>query len=271
MSIEVRTLSLPRWPVLTPLMTRIKSLGRWCLFMREVFFWLFRPPWRFHNWFRQMEFIGVKSTPIIMLTGLFVGMVFALQTGKAFALFNAENLVGATLGLSLTREIGPVFACLMIVARTCSAMAAELGTMRVTEQVDALETMAVDPIHYLVVPRVIAATLMAPLLTALFDFVGMVGGYLVATGLLNIQSGPFLDRLYDYVEMKDIYGGLIKAACFGGCVAAISCYCGYRTRGGAEGVGRATTNAVVASSVAVLVIDYFLTTWILEYVSPPGM
>ncbi|MBI4365504.1 MAG: ABC transporter permease, partial [Deltaproteobacteria bacterium] len=152
-------------------------------------------------------------------------------------------------------------------ARACSAMAAEIGTMRVTEQIDALETMAVNPIHFLAVPRVIAATIMTPLLTGLFNFVGSVGGYLVGVGLLKINEGPFLQRLYYYVDISDITGSLMKAAIFGFCIAAISCHRGYLTKGGAEGVGRATTGAVVISSVTVLVLDYFLTTWILEFIS----
>lgn len=243
----------------------VNYLGDWCLFLFTMCGWIFRPPYRWRNIFKQMEFIGVKSSPIIMLTGLFVGAVFALQTGKAFALFNAESLVGATIGLSLAREIGPVFAALMVTARACSAMAAELGTMRVTEQIDALETMAVDPVHYLVVPRVVATTLMAPLLTAIFDLIGMIGAWFVGVHLLDISEGAFFDKLYYFVDMKDFLGGLIKAAFFGFFISTISCYSGFTTKGGAKGVGNATTQAVVVSSVSVLVMDYFLTTWILEY------
>ncbi len=248
-----------------------RALGEWCVFMGDTFRWMTRRPFRWNLLWQQCEFVGIDSTPIILLTGVFVGMVFALQTGKAFALFNAQNLVGATLGLSLTREIGPVFTALMIVARACSSMAAEIGSMRVTEQVDALETMAVNPIHYLVVPRVVAMTIMAPLMTGLFNFVGIIGGCLVSVRLLHIDSGPMLSRLYYYVDPKDVLGGLVKAAIFGCIVAGISCYCGYTTRGGAQGVGRATTRAVVLSSVTVLVVDYFLTAWILEFMSKPGM
>lgn len=249
----------------------VRGLGEWCLFVGEACAWMPRRPFRFDLLLNQMEFVGVRSTPIILLTGVFVGMVFALQTGKAFAMFNAENLVGATIGLSLTREIGPVFTCIMIVARACSAMAAEIGTMRVTEQIDALESMGVNPIHYLAVPRIIAATLMAPLLTMLFNFVGIIGGYIVSIGLLHIEPGPFLHRLYYYVDPSDLNGGLLKSACFGFVVTAISCYRGYTTRGGAEGVGRATTSAVVMSCVTILVLDYFLTSWILEIISPPTL
>lgn len=248
-----------------------RGLGRWCLFSAEAFRWVPQRPYRWENLYKQCEFIGVNSTPIIALTALFVGMVFALQTGKAFALFNAENLVGATIGLSLTREIGPVFTALMVVARACSAMAAEIGSMRVTEQIDALETMAVNPIHYLVVPRMLAATIMTPLLTALFNVVGVIGGYIVAVGVLNIDEGALMHRLYYYVDSSDLYGGLFKAAWFGCLVSLISCYCGFHTTGGAQGVGRSTTRAVVISSVTILVVDYFLTAWILEIIAPPGM
>jgi len=242
----------------------IYMLGDWCMFLFATCEWMFRPPYRWRNIVKQMEFVGVKSTPIILLTGLFVGAVFSLQTGKAFALFNAESLVGATIGLSLSREIAPVFAALMVTARACSAMAAELGTMRVTEQIDALETMAVDPIHFLAVPRVVATTLMTPLLTALFDIIGIVGAWFVGVHLLEISPAAFFDKLYYYVDAKDFFGGLIKAGFFGFFISVISCYSGYVTKGGAKGVGNATTRAVVVSSVSVLVMDYFLTTWILE-------
>lgn len=242
-------------------------LGRWCRFAWESVEWIFRPPFRFQNFFKQMEFIGVQSIPIILLTGLFTGMVFALQTGKTFALFRMQNLVGSTVGIALAREIGPVFTALMVTARACSSMAAEIGTMKVSEQIDALKTMAVDPVQYLVVPRVMAAVIMVPLLTIIFNFIGVIGAYIVGIVLLDIPQGPFLHHLYWYVDPEDVNGGLIKAAFFGFFIAMISCYKGFRTTGGAEGVGRATTGAVVASSVTVLVADYFLTTWILEFYS----
>lgn len=212
-----------------------------------------------------MEFVGVKSTGIIALTAFFSGAVFALQIGKVYALFNMESMVGATVGLSLTREIGPVFAALMVTARACSSMAAEIGTMRVTEQLDALEVMAVDPVQYLVVPRVWASTIMVPLLTVLFNFVGIVGAYLVGVYILHISEGLLLSKLYFYVDADDLISGMVKAAFFGFFIAVISCYEGYKTSGGAQGVGRQTTRAVVVSSVCVLVMDYFLTSWIVEY------
>jgi phospholipid/cholesterol/gamma-HCH transport system permease protein len=243
----------------------LRELGKWCAFVWQALEWTVRPPIRMDLFVKQMEFVGVKSTWIISLTAFFTGAVFALQSGKVYALFNMESMVGATVGLSLTREIAPVFTALMVTARACSAMAAELGTMRVTEQIDALEAMAVNPIHYLAVPRVMACTLMVPLLTMLYNFVGVIGSYLVGIYLLGINEGPFMNRLYYYVDADDIWGGLIKAAIFGFLISAISCYMGFSTRRGAKGVGRATTRAVVISAVTVLIVDYFLTTWILEY------
>ena len=260
----------------------IEELGAISKFGAAFFRWIGERPFRWRNWTTQMNSIGVDSTPIILLVSLFTGAVFALQTGYAFRLFNAETMVGSTVGLSLTREIAPVFAALMVTARVGSAMAAELGTMRVTEQIDALEAMAVNPFHFLVVPRVVGATLMLPLLTALFNFVGYIGAYLVGVGLLGIPEGPFIAKtefLYIfpnypgiiaktefYVDNDDLFGGLFKAAVFGFLLALISCYQGYKTEGGAAGVGRATTRAVVVSSVTILVVDYFLTQWILEII-----
>lgn len=257
--------ALPMVDMMGVMVFRIcKGMGDWSLFVWESLRWLRQPPLRLRLYYQQMEVIGVRSSPIIILTGIFVGAVFALQTGKAFALFNAESLVGATIGLSLAREIGPVFTALMVTARACSSMAAELGTMRVTEQMDAMEVMAVNPLQYLVIPRVVATTIMTPLLSALFIFVGLLGAYLVGVQLLLIDEGAFLHKLYYYVDVNDIMGGLIKAAFFGFFISLISCYQGYTTRNGAAGVGRATTQAVVISSVTILVVDYFLTSWILH-------
>ncbi len=245
----------------------MRELGHWCEFVWQTILWTFRPPLRVDQFAKQMEFVGLKSVWIVSLTAIFTGAVFALQTGKVYALFNMESMVGATVGLSLTREMAPVFAALMVTARACSAMAAELGTMRVTEQIDALETMAVSPIQYLVVPRVVATTFMVPLLTMIYNFVGVLGSYMVGVYLLGIGEGPFMTKLYHYVDADDIWGGMIKAVTFGFLIACISCYMGFNTRRGAKGVGRATTRAVVVSAVTILIVDYFLTTWILEYVS----
>ncbi len=247
------------------LLRLLEALGYFFNFIFQSFVWLFRKPFRTHVFLKQMEFIGVKSIGIVLLVGLFSGAVFALQTGYAFALFNAESLVGATVGIALSRELAPVFTALMVVARAGSGMAAELGTMEVTEQVDALRSMAIHPLQYLVSPRLLAGILMLPLLNILFLVIGLLGAYFVGVNLLNIPEGPFLKQLYFILDASDIVQGLIKAACFGLVLTAISTYQGLSAKGGAEGVGKATTFAVVYSSVSILVLDYFLTTWILEY------
>ncbi len=245
----------------------VRGLGEFFLFVQSFFGWLGRRPFRLRVVLQQMEFIGVKSFGVVSLTAVFTGMVFALQTGYAFRLFHAESMVGSTVGLALTREIGPVFTALMVVARAGSAMAAEIGTMKVTEQVDAMDVMAINPIHYLVVPRVVAATLMVPCLTCFFAFIGSVGAYFVATQLLQINPAAFMQKLTYYVDTKDLLGGLIKSVLFGFVLALISCYRGYRTEGGAKGVGRSTTEAVVMASVSILVLDYFVTAWLLEFLT----
>lgn len=241
-----------------------RGLGDFAFFTWETIKWTFRRPFRVRLWFKEMERIGVQSILIIVLVGSFSGMVFALQTGSAFRLFNAETLVGSTVGIAITRELAPVFTALMIVARACSAMAAEIGTMQVTEQVDALKSMGIEPLNYLVAPRVIATTVMAPFLTALFNAVGILGSYLVSVYLLQIPAGPYMARFRFYVDSDDLYQGLIKAVIFGFIISLIACYKGYRATNGAEGVGKATTQAVVAGSVCVLILNYFLATWLLR-------
>jgi len=220
-----------------------------------------RPPFKLNYIFKQMEFIGVNSVFVIILTGAFTGMVLALQSYYGFRKFGSEGLVGATVALSMTRELGPVLTSLMVTGRAGSAMAAELGTMRVTEQIDALTVMALNPIKYLVTPRIIAAFLMLPLLTVIADFVGIIGGYLVGVKLLGINEGAYIDKTIKFVELNDIYNGLVKAAVFGIILSIVSCYKGFYTKGGAEGVGKATTEAVVVSSVTILVTDYILTSF----------
>ncbi len=243
----------------------LTELGLFIRFVMDAVAWLFRPPYRVSLFLRQMEYIGVKSIPIVLLVGLFSGAVFALQTGFAFATFNAESLVGATVAVALARELAPVFTALMVIARAGSGMAAELGTMEVTEQIDALQAMAIHPVQYLVSPRLLAGFLMLPLLTVMFLAIGLWGAYFVGIHLLRIPEGPFVQQLTFILDASDIIQGLLKAAVFGFVLAAVSTYQGLAARNGAEGVGKATTRAVVVSSVAVLVIDYFLTTWILEF------
>jgi len=237
----------------------VEGLGRLMLLFIQAVRWAFVPPLRLGLIFKQMEFVGVKSTWVVLLTGAFTGGVLALQTYHGFVMFSAESLVGATVALSMTRELGPVLTSLMVTARAGSAMAAELGTMRVTEQIDALSVMAVNPVKYLVVPRILASLAMLPILTVLSDFIGVVGGYVVGVYLLQINPGSFMSNLYDIVTLDDIFNGLIKSVVFGLILSTISCYKGFNTTGGAEGVGRATTEAVVLSSITILVSDYFLT------------
>lgn len=244
----------------------INYLGDLFVFCKLSFVWLFRRPFRHKLFIDQFNNIGVDSIPIIVLVSIFTGMVFALQTTYAFRLFNAETLVGGTVGISLAREMAPVFAGLMITARMGSSMAAELGTMRVSEQIDALDSMAVFPHQYLVVPRVFACALMVPLHTVIFDYIGVLGAYFVGVGLLDIPAGPFMYRLEQMVEPKDVIGGVIKAIFFGFILGSLSCFEGFRTKNGAKGVGMATTRAVVLSSVTILVADYFLTQLILEFI-----
>lgn len=247
-----------------PVFGALTQMGDFMQFCGQTFAWMVRPPYRFHLLFRELEKIGVRSTVIIVLVALFAGMVFALQTGSAFRLFNAETLVGSTVGIALTRELAPVFTALMIVARAGSGMAAEIGTMKVTEQVDALRALAINPIQYLVVPRVIATSVMVPLLTAVFNAVGLWGSYVVAVHLLQIPEGPYLQRFRYLVDPEDVFQGIIKAFIFGILVSLIACYMGYKTEKGAQGVGRGTTLAVVWGSVTILILDYFLSSWLLH-------
>lgn len=237
----------------------MEEMGSILLLLLSALSWLFRPPLKIKNIFKQMEFVGVKSIFVVVLTGTFTGMVLALQSYHGFRLFSAESLVGSTVALSMTRELGPVLTSLMVTARAGSAMAAELGSMRVTEQIDAMYVMAANPVQHLIVPRIVAGILMVPLLTIVSDFMGIVGGYFVGVGVLNINEGVFLKNIYKYVELNDIYNGLIKAAVFGLLLSLIGCYKGFNTSGGAEGVGKSTTEAVVLASISILVSDYFLT------------
>jgi len=235
------------------------EMGGMAVMLAKTIGLTFTPPFRFKNLIKQMEIIGVNSVPVVLLTGLFTGMVLALQGYYGFKKFGGESLLGATVTLSMTRELGPVLTALMVTARAGSAMAAELGTMKVTEQMDALAAMAVDPLQYLIVPRIWASILMLPLLTGLADAIGIVGGYIVGVKLLGIDPGIYVQRTIDIVQLRDITDGLIKAGVFGLLLALIGCYKGYHAKGGAKGVGEATTHAVVIASIAILIGDYILT------------
>ncbi len=235
--------------------------GMGLLFFKATLF-IFRPPYRFRNLFKQMESIGVGSIPVVLITAVFTGMVLALQSYTGFKRFNAEGLVGTVVALSMTRELGPVLTGLIVAGRAGAAIAAELGTMKVTEQVDALATLAVDPVQYLVTPRFVAGIVMLPVLTIFSDLIGIVGGYAVAVKVLGANAGVYLQRTTQYLELEDLLGGLVKAAVFGGIIAGVSCYKGFQAEGGAEGVGRATTGAVVVSEMLILISNYYVTAFL---------
>jgi phospholipid/cholesterol/gamma-HCH transport system permease protein len=218
-----------------------------------------RPPYEPRSVALQFVRVGVDSVPVVLLTSLFTGGVLALQTFKGFSRFHAEGYIGSVVALSMLRELGPVLTALMVTGRAGSAMAAELGSMRVTEQIDALVALATDPVQYLFVPRVLAGILVLPMLALLANVVGIAGGYLVAVTYLGANPVRYLENTFQYLDLDDLTSGLIKAAVFGLLLTLIGCQCGFHTRGGAEGVGRATTRAVVAGSLAILVADFFLT------------
>ena len=237
----------------------VSTLGGMAVLLKDAILLSLRPPYRWSLYLRQMEFIGASSVSVVLLTGVFTGMVLALQGYYGFRKFGGESLLGATVALSMTRELGPVLTALMVTARAGSAMAAEIGTMRVTEQIDALCSMAVNPVQYLVSPRIWASVIVLPLLTALADLIGILGGKFVGVDLLGIDPGVYTRRTEELVELGDIMNGLYKAAVFGAILAVIGCYKGMNARGGAKGVGRATTEAVVLASISILVADYMLT------------
>jgi len=219
----------------------------------------FQPPYYRQQILRQMLEIGYYSLPVVGLTAIFTGMVLALQSYTGFARFSAESAIPNVVVVSLTRELGPVLAGLMVAGRVGAAMAAEIGTMRVTEQIDALVTLSTNPFKYLVAPRVIAGLLMLPCLVLTADIIGVFGGYLVAIGKLDFNPSTYLKNTYDAMKSMDVISGLVKAAVFGFVITIMGCYHGYHSRGGAEGVGSATTNAVVSASILILTFNYFIT------------
>ncbi len=237
----------------------VEDLGATFLLALKVPLMALRRPWRAGLLLQQLETVGVGSLFIVTITGFFVGAVLSLQGLHAFGLFNAQTMVGATVELSLARELAPVFAALMLAARTGSAIATEIGTMRVTEQIDALETMAVDSRQYLVVPRAIAGMVMLPLLTLIFNAVALFGAYLVAVASAGLSGADFEARIPMFTDPSDIIQGLVKAAIFGYVVCLIAAQRGYHAEGGAAGVGVATTRAVVGGAISILALDYCLT------------
>lgn len=238
----------------------LEELGLFFQMMGRFVVWTVRPPYDFPELLRQMVRVGVDSVPVCFLTTLFTGMVMALQTFNGFQRFGAESFVGSVVALSLTRELSPVLTAFMVTGRVGSSMAAELGTMRVTEQIDAMTALGTEPVQYLVVPRVLASIIMMPPLVVMGDAVGMFGGYLVAVKLMGANPVTYVQNSFQFLKVgDDIVSGLIKAAAFGLVFSLIACVRGYNTSGGAEGVGRSTTRAVVAGSLSILLVDFFLT------------
>ncbi len=237
----------------------VESTGTSWLLLWHSLTSLTRRPWYVRNWFQQMLEIGNRSLPVIVVTAVFSGAVFALQIWEGFEQFGATTLVAFSVSLAMTRELIPVLGALMVAGRAGGAMAAEIGTMRVTEQLDAMEAMATDPVKYLVVPRVIAAATMLPVVVVIGDLLGIMGGYVVSVYMNDARATAYWDASFAFITVDDVTSGLIKASIFGIMIAVFSCTRGFNTSGGAEGVGRATTSAVVTSSMAILVSDFFLT------------
>ena len=206
-----------------------------------------------------MQEIGYNSIPIVAITALSTGAVLAIQSYIGFKRFGAESMVGTVVALSMTRELGPVLTGIVVAGRAGSAMAAELGTMKVTEQIDALFTLSANPVKYLIVPRIIAATLMLPILVILADMIGIAGGASIGVGVLDANPVIYMKKTFEFLQLNDIYSGLFKSMVFGLIIAAVSCFQGVNTDGGAEGVGKATTRAVVVSTIMILLTDYVLT------------
>ncbi|MES2616085.1 MAG: ABC transporter permease [Bdellovibrionota bacterium] len=235
------------------------DFGRFLLFTIQTCKWMFSRPFRLQLILRQLEFVGNKSSLIILIAALFVGAVLGLQLGVIFRLFSAEGLMGAATGKSLAIELGPVMCGFIVVGRAGAAMAAEIATMRVNEQIDAMEAMGVNPISYLVVPRVIASVIMMPILSGIFLFVGVIGCYIIAVVMYHVDSKTFMQQLRWILVWGDVVKGLEKALFFGFIFASIACYKGFRAKGGAKGVGDATTIAVVNSLLSVLIADFLIT------------
>jgi phospholipid/cholesterol/gamma-HCH transport system permease protein len=235
------------------------TTGQLVLFTGTALSHCIRPPFYPRIMLRQMIDVGYFSLPVVGLTAIFTGMVLALQSYTGFARFSAEGAIANVVVLSVTRELGPVLAGLMVAGRIGAAMAAEIGTMRVTEQIDALTTLSTNPFKYLVAPRLIAGLAMLPLLVLVADIIGVFGGYLVSVYKLGFNPSTYLQNTYDFLEVRDVVSGLVKASVFGFLVTLMGCYHGYHSRGGAQGVGAATTNAVVSASILILSFDYILT------------
>lgn len=237
----------------------LAAIGRLIVFMGQGLQHCVAPPWYPRQLLRQMIQIGYFSLPVIGLTAFFTGAVLALQIYVGGDRFNAESLVSSIVVLGITRELGPVIGGLMVAGRVSAAMAAEIGTMRVTEQIDALTTLSTNPVKYLVAPRLIAGATMLPLLVLVADIIGVFGGFVVGTQKLGFNAGNYIDSTINFLHVDDVISGLVKASIFGFIISLMGCYHGFMSRGGAQGVGRATTNAVVSASILILIANYVVT------------
>ncbi len=236
----------------------LEKFGEFIIFQLKLLPLFFVPPYRIKETFKQIEIIGVGSFFVIALTALFTGLVEAIQLYHGFHKFGAESFIGYTIFVSISKELGPVFGALMLVSRAISAMAAELGTMRVTEQIDAIDTLAIDSKKYLIIPRIIATTISLPILVIMFVFIGNLSAYLISTIALGVNPTAYKDTITTFLEFSDIGTGIIKAFVFGYLISIIGTYIGYFTRGGARGVGLSTTKAVVFSAMTIFAANYFL-------------
>jgi len=242
----------------------VNGLGAISLFGTRFFYWSVKRPFRIHLFFEQLFFIGNKSLTIILLSGMFTGMVLATQTYFGFKLINVDSLVGAIVAIGLSKELAPVLTGLIVAGRAGSAMAAQIGSMKVTEQIDALEVMGINSVQYLAVPRILASTIALPMLSIVFLFIGNFGSWLVGTKTLMIDEALFFSKLGDFMYVSDIAQGIIKACVFGFVIAVIGTYFGFQVDKGAVGVGRGTNLAVVWGMISVLILDYFLTSFLVK-------
>jgi phospholipid/cholesterol/gamma-HCH transport system permease protein len=242
----------------------VNGLGAISLFGTRFFYWSVKRPFRIHLFFEQLFFIGNKSLTIILLSGMFTGMVLATQTYFGFKLINVDSLVGAIVAIGLSKELAPVLTGLIVAGRAGSAMAAQIGSMKVTEQIDALEVMGINSVQYLAVPRILASTIALPILSIVFLFIGNFGSWLVGTKTLMIDEALFFSKLGDFMYVSDIAQGVIKACVFGFVIAVIGTYFGFQVDKGAVGVGRGTNLAVVWGMISVLILDYFLTSFLVK-------
>ncbi|HSD86764.1 MAG TPA: ABC transporter permease [Kofleriaceae bacterium] len=241
-----------------PVVHFLDLIGGHLIMVARAFAWLPRRPFRGRNYMEAIEYIGFGSLPIVLLVGAFTGMVMSLQSVNAFRQFGLESFAGGTTGKAIALELGPVLTSLMLAGRAGAGIATELGTMRITEQIDALESMAVNPHQFLVLPRMIGAMIVTPILTLLFFVIGMGGAYFVAVIVQRVDQGQWIANVRDIVEVQDVFQGFLKGIVFGFMVSLVGCYQGYHATGGGRGVGIGTTRAVVIASVSTLVIDYFL-------------